>query len=389
MNVAERILTISEEATSIEELLNAFEPLCPNPVAVIDENYRIISHRQGLHFEDATWNQAIKKGYWSGELLSKIKASLKEEEEKQVIKGLGRFDRLFVKLSFKGENLGYLVFLNAETPFGEMDSFILDNLALLVARTFYLTKPETHGLTQEAFLLNLLEGHYLSRRIYEEKKRALGLKWQDQGRLFLFDLTDYERKEGNEFKETFSSFASESTILLKEEYSIVYVPHPLNMEIQNMIDSFCRYNHVVGLASSRVYDPYGLKTIYDTMLNLLRKVLEVEHQEGLLLLEDYKLLLPLFDLKDSKDLLNYVSDEILEMESYDKQNGSEYLPTLFNYLLYDRSLEKTSSSLYVHKNTIAYRLERIKELFPIDLDDYNRSFLYLYSCYILKFLSTY
>ena len=49
----------------------------------------------------------------------------------------------------------------------------------------------------------------------------------------------------------------------------------------------------------------------------------------------------------------------------------QLLPTLSAYLKNDRDALKTAAQLYVHRNTLAYRIKRIQELCPIDLDDFN------------------
>ena len=63
---------------------------------------------------------------------------------------------------------------------------------------------------------------------------------------------------------------------------------------------------------------------------------------------------------------------------------------LFNtkeaYILCNGNISKTSSQLYIHRNTCIYRISRIKELFQIDLDNaYTRAEV-LNCLYIYRFL---
>ena len=53
---------------------------------------------------------------------------------------------------------------------------------------------------------------------------------------------------------------------------------------------------------------------------------------------------------------------------YDLQNDSEYCLTLYTYLMCSRSLKDTCEKLFTHRNTVLYRIRRIREDFAIDTD---------------------
>ena len=56
------------------------------------------------------------------------------------------------------------------------------------------------------------------------------------------------------------------------------------------------------------------------------------------------------------------------------------------YLNTHGSLQKTAAQCYVHRNTIAYRIEKIRELFQLDPENEEKSFRYTFSCLILDYL---
>jgi hypothetical protein len=61
--------------------------------------------------------------------------------------------------------------------------------------------------------------------------------------------------------------------------------------------------------------------------------------------------------------------EILTLHQYDKANGSNYLYTLKVYLNNQMNAVKTAKALYIHRATMVYRLDRIRELTGIDFKD--------------------
>jgi sugar diacid utilization regulator len=59
----------------------------------------------------------------------------------------------------------------------------------------------------------------------------------------------------------------------------------------------------------------------------------------------------------------------------DAAGASEYVKTLDAYLASDRRLEKTANDLYVHPNTVRYRLTKIQEMLGVSLRDVEERFL--------------
>ena len=60
--------------------------------------------------------------------------------------------------------------------------------------------------------------------------------------------------------------------------------------------------------------------------------------------------------------------------AYDRQHRSELLKTLFSYLNEFGVLEATAGKLFVHRNTLKYRLVRIAELTGWNLNDPEHRF---------------
>lgn len=77
------------------------------------------------------------------------------------------------------------------------------------------------------------------------------------------------------------------------------------------------------------------------------------------------------------DFLLYALKRIL---SYDAQNSTQYYESMYQYLLYGKNLKPASQALLIHRNTLAYRIGRIGELFDIDFEDRHVCFELLFSC---------
>lgn len=76
--------------------------------------------------------------------------------------------------------------------------------------------------------------------------------------------------------------------------------------------------------------------------------------------------------------------DTIRLYEYDRQNGTEYLETLYQYLLHDRNAVQAAKVLYVHRNTMSYRLEKLREMLTFDMEDGDTRIFVLMSILLLK-----
>lgn len=79
-----------------------------------------------------------------------------------------------------------------------------------------------------------------------------------------------------------------------------------------------------------------------------------------------------------------VDHSLLTILRYDRENGTQYFGTLRSYLINERSIPKTAGSLIIHRTTLTYRLQRIQELFGLNLDDACQRLYMLMSLFLLN-----
>ena len=88
-------------------------------------------------------------------------------------------------------------------------------------------------------------------------------------------------------------------------------------------------------------------------------------------------------LTEDKELLSNLSDRPLQplLES-DRTHGTEYLETLRMYLKHDGSIKAMAEEMYIHRNTILYRMAKIKELLGSSLETPQERVDYIIACMI-------
>ncbi len=97
----------------------------------------------------------------------------------------------------------------------------------------------------------------------------------------------------------------------------------------------------------------------------------VAEAEGhtLLAFEDtgaYRLLLPAMS-EDPGELESFYQETLAPLAAYDEQYETELVKTVETYLDNDGNVAQTAASLFTHRHTVRYRLERVKELTGHDI----------------------
>ncbi len=77
--------------------------------------------------------------------------------------------------------------------------------------------------------------------------------------------------------------------------------------------------------------------------------------------------------------LSIIHPLVEAMAAYDAEHQTAFCATLYSYLRNERNRLKTSAELYIHRNTLAQRLERIQELWNPELEDPEERLYLMYS----------
>ncbi len=80
----------------------------------------------------------------------------------------------------------------------------------------------------------------------------------------------------------------------------------------------------------------------------------------------YRLLLPAMS-EDPGELESFYQETLAPLAAYDEQYETELVKTVETYLDNDGNVAQTAASLFTHRHTVRYRLERVKELTGHDI----------------------
>ncbi|MBX3065418.1 MAG: helix-turn-helix domain-containing protein [Anaerolineae bacterium] len=101
----------------------------------------------------------------------------------------------------------------------------------------------------------------------------------------------------------------------------------------------------------------------------LRTGAELQHQPRATFFGNSSLYGLLLSNTSRAELHHFCMTWLAELISYDNQQNSDLLDTLRTYFSNNGNTALTAKELRIHRNTLAYRLNRIAEITCLDLDD--------------------
>jgi sugar diacid utilization regulator len=147
------------------------------------------------------------------------------------------------------------------------------------------------------------------------------------------------------------------------------------------VDADDRAEATLALAESvaarlRSYGPVGVSSFYADPAELRSALDEAELMADFLQgpgtppadvvgRGSYRLLLRLY-VSHPEDVWIFYDSTLAPLVGYDDQYGTELVATLESYLGHDCNMNATAAAVFAHRHTIAYRLERVRELTGLD-----------------------
>jgi purine catabolism regulator len=124
------------------------------------------------------------------------------------------------------------------------------------------------------------------------------------------------------------------------------------------------------LAVSRVIpESSGVATAVQQALAVQSMGRRMRDWTGPLYYADMGLYRLLLGLRDQAEVRRFYSDTLGRLVDYDREHNSELVPTLRAFFEQNANASETARKMYVHRNTLNYRLQRIAEIVGLDLDN--------------------
>lgn len=386
----------------IDELIKSACRILGNPILLVDSAYRVISMASIGEINDIVWVDALKYGYCSSELISKFKSEellLKLNSSKKPIIldnfSTSKVPRLLGKSVVDGKDVAYIGVMAYNKPIESFHIEIVEVLCTLIA--LELKNDPEKSLRATAIFKNLIMD-LLGERIhspYYLHHRLVLANWKTKAYFMVLhipilkdDINIYYLDYLQESFENATIYAK--TVVFKDSI-VLLLNFDSAKESASGLDNLSRVlqNNELIAGMSRPFDQlFDLNRYYQQAMAAYY-VGESLHQEDLIhaydQLAQYHLISEVARHHNIDDFRDPGYDHL---QKYDQDNNTDYLATLYQYIMCACSVSRTAARLHLHRNSISYRLEKISEITGYDLTNGNDIYKFLMSARIAQWLKS-
>ena len=387
---------VSEEALNgkdIVSLINTAASLIGNALILVDANMKVLVHSTDFEIMDPLWAENIKLGYYSSEFIQKVKSNKdmqewrKSDAESKVITLDGdKQPKVVTRITQNGHVVGGLIMIAHHTPINHSNVKQLSKIGKILFDTFNNIFGDNRFQSfHSTILYHLLSGDDISSTI-----DLSILPHQEFPKNMTVVVARFIRRiENRYFKKTVGVeleriFPNGYPVHFKNYIGIMVqsISHEQLKELNNLVES---EEINIGI-SWQFTDILDFRKYFYQAVSSIKQAQRLGVTNMILDYTDYSFYDLLFNYSGKVPLQNFCHPALQLLKDYDKVNNTQLYITLKTYLKCNRNLGITAEALFLHRNSVIYRINRIVDVTGIDLNNINTIYSLVDSYRIQTFL---
>ncbi|MFO0997116.1 MAG: helix-turn-helix domain-containing protein [Alphaproteobacteria bacterium] len=382
---------------TLASLMRTIEALLPEPVVVVDLTSNVVlpgRSPEPARVPDEHWREAVRtRG-----------ARKIAEQVRRAQAGSQRFDLTasgldialdghVEPLTVEGQVVGALIVFRGKAAGDEMDNLLIEQakfaLGVLMMRNFIRFRSETNS--QAELFGQLFSGNWRDREEMIARAGHLGIDLTGPARLVAIGFLGGDARTLNETRDAHlhRALAQASQTVLPRSVSVidgadVVVFSPLVEDgpekswaapLQRLLEEarwVAGANAAIATSETcrRLEDYVAARAECTRVLSLAR----LFGKTGVLQASDFGPFAVLLSAADHESVRQFVADTLGRIEAHDRDHKAELLRTLAAFIDNGCRYQATADALAIHVTTLRYRLERLREMFDVDVEQPDRRF---------------
>ena len=226
------------------------------------------------------------------------------------------------------------------------------------------------------------EHAFIEHSNYQEKKERLIVKIVIEHRYFGWIPGEHFYTMAIGFRDAYQSDNQERSIaayknhlgMIYPTYKAVCIGNILYLlletkdleSVANNLDNFFQTYHLAAGCSHHFSNIIEFSASVEQSLEILRIGMKQNPRQNIYRFQEYNMPYLVSTLKKYSQPNYFCLPEILRLQAYDQEFGTDYLDTLQTYLFF-RNVITAANHLHIHRNTMNYRIQKIIEITGLKL----------------------
>ncbi|MFA9422366.1 MAG: PucR family transcriptional regulator [Sedimentibacter sp.] len=377
----------------IYKIINIASKFIGNPLIAIDLSYKVLANSPIEKITDLLWIDNVKKGYCSYEFISEL---TKLESLKKGRKTSYPFEvtcpespnkKVVFKIEVNGKIIGNIILIECAKKIDPNDYDYLMLISEIISmelekKQFY---RNTRNVLSEEILYDLLENNVKNKDIINERIKNGSLEFSSHIEVLVVDISNYDFKHSiyaryldsklaNLFPRSKSIYYNGDVIIINDRKSF-----PEGLGGKEKIREFLLENKLKMGMSNEFSSLEDCSIYYHQAKKSLKTGDILEPEKCMYQYEDIQPYNFIYMAKEQIIKEDFYNDSLYMLKMYDDENSSELYKTLYIYLKNNHNITRTAEEMFIHRNTLRYRLEKIVDILGVDLDGNDISFKLYYA----------
>lgn len=361
----------------LQYLVDSATQILGNPIYVVDLQNKYLAISAGIIPPNDFLRAENETGYVSEESFQAIRRNKLDEKIRSCggayyyYSHVAQQGMLVDALTIQGIEVGHIMMLESQQPFRDFDADFFHRFGKLVSMELQKDSAYAHnkGVMYSYFLSDLLKDSRHNAKDARKRIKMLGRVFHDSFYVLAIPPSSHSMSElkleiiSEQLRDIFVG----SIYVIYEDTIVFLISKPLKEGLSDYelasLEKYLSVNRLKAGISNFFQKLEDTSRFYRQAVDSVHLGLKMQDEASIYFYRDYYLyqMLEHFEKEDAQ-IRFLIHPGLMKLHLYDREHGSDFINTLIAYLASPGRPSEVAQNLHIHKNTLLYRMGKIKEI---------------------------
>ncbi len=386
----------------LQGILDVGYSILGNPLFLSDNSYKYLAVSSGARADNPLMEKENALGHIEKEGIefirrNKVDDRVRKSQRPYYLQNPIHNNRGMMIGSVKIHDIevAHIMMYEQNRMFTESDYELLHRLCRIISIEMQKTDfyKKNKGTMYAYFIGDLLDNN--SGNIEQSRERMATLGYKLQNELFVLSVSNKYNATSESKQEMIIADLQAmipNSLYVIYQNTIIFLINGCSEEDNHRfnnpkVNAYMKANSLIAGLSNCFSNIQEIRKYYEQSLKAAQLGQRMDNEPGLYHYESMTIF-HLMEISESKDynLLDFCHPAILTLRAYDEEKKTDFFNTLYQYLNFSQNTQQTADHLHIHKNTLLYRIEKIKKITGNPLNHGDELIKLHFSFKILEYL---